>query len=165
MFTDEQHEQLLRCHCGPPMPLPDLAARCGLTLTDLAAWLRSPRAKEDLAALRAGSDLNTQIYLSQHRGLAAAKLVDIISDDNPSETKRRAAKDILTINVAPLPPEPEASNEPPELVITPEAAEIINDRLERRGESDKPHRSSPPRFDPHPYSDAAPPPHAHLRPG
>ena len=118
MNSDATHESLLRHHCGPPLLPSDLAARCNLTLTELAAWLRSDKAKDDLAAIRAGIEMNNQIFISQHRGLAAARLVDIAADDEGAdETRRRAAKDLLMINVVELPPQPKP---PPAEAVKPE---------------------------------------------
>lgn len=100
-MNDRLHTTLLHLCCEPtPRSPTEIAGRAGITLDQLVAWSKTPRTRDDLAALRDVVDLRMQIFLSRHRILAVSNLHKVACASQ-GETARRACKDLLTMTLTP----------------------------------------------------------------
>ncbi len=77
----------------------ELAAACGMTLGEVAAWSARPGSAAALRGLRLLCDMQTQLILSRYRLHAAAKLLEIAQGEG--ETARKACVDLLKLELLP----------------------------------------------------------------
>lgn len=78
-----------------------LAEENGWSLRELAAWAGKDQTRSALAALRTLADTQTQLILSRYRLSAAAKLVSLATQEEDAELARKAAVDLLKLNLVP----------------------------------------------------------------
>jgi hypothetical protein len=98
-----------------PENLTDLARRHALDIDGLLEWFDSGR-HGSLDRLRRLADVQVQLMVSQYRRLAVSRLIRIVCNDEiPAETARRAAADLIGIELpyAALPPGDDAGDESP----------------------------------------------------
>ncbi len=77
----------------------ELAKRLGMSLRDLALWARDPQNIGLLSSLAFLADVRAQMLLARYRANAAARLIAIATDDQPSEMSRKACVDLLEANL------------------------------------------------------------------
>lgn len=109
--TTKQREAqlLLRVYEAREDPLA-VAEAFDLSLEELATWAGRDRTMRSLRGLRLVADMQTQLILSRYRLTAAAKLLQLASQEESSETARKACVDLLKTELTF--PEADAANEP-----------------------------------------------------
>lgn len=101
---------LLEALARPGADLAALASARGLSLTDLARWLRFPPVKDALDSLRELFDLQRRLWQEQHLRDAIETLNEVMKvSDSPVE-RRRAASAILRAFTATLLPRRDPTN-------------------------------------------------------
>jgi hypothetical protein len=81
-----------------------LAKENKLTPRQLANWIAEPEHQRLLQSLRTLADLQTQLLLSQYRLHATSRMLRIVADqETEHELARKAAVDLLKLDVAPEP--------------------------------------------------------------
>jgi len=73
----------------------ELAEEHALPLERLGAWAVEPRTVRALAGLAYLADMRAQMLLSRYRANAAIRLINIATDNEPTELSRKACVDLL----------------------------------------------------------------------
>jgi len=92
-------ELLRRMLSGTLGPLENLSEAIGTTLDEVSGWMANHKNRRKVTNLITLLDVQSQLLAGQHRVYAIAKLVQLIHDDAPPETARRACADLLKLRL------------------------------------------------------------------
>ncbi len=99
--TDPTREALLDDLAYARGDLLEIAARHGMTLDALSAWIAEPSNRRCLARLCELADTQTQLLMSRYRVLAASRLIRMATQPGEvsDETARKACVDLLKLEI------------------------------------------------------------------
>ena len=94
----KSRRHLIRSLAAGETDLHALAREHGMTLIEMAKWIRLPRHVKALALLEELLERRTSLLIADARSNAAAALRRMATADTPKETARRACLDLLKLH-------------------------------------------------------------------
>lgn len=98
--ADARSARVLRDVYSMVREAPEIAARHGMTMRELASWASAEEQRATVEGLCRFEDARGELLLRRARVRAAARLLKLTGEASSEETRRKACVDLLTLDVS-----------------------------------------------------------------